>query len=430
MDHNLTRRTRRRAAVAVAAGAAALLALTACAPPSAGQNPSDPGTDDSVFTVGVIASTTGFVAAIGADMNNGWDLFWEQQGTRAGAYEVRTIVEDDASDSTTALTKARRLVEEEHVDIVVGPVLANNSLAVADYLAQEGVANLSQTAADDLTQRRANDTLLRTGSLAASQMTFPGGQYAYDEGYRTAATICVDYAFGWESCGGFASAFLDAGGSISKQLWYPGDATDLSSYVSQLSALDVDVIFAGTAGGTDSSNFVRSAKDFGLLGSVPIINNCCTTDQFILQDVGDMALGLTSVSMFAEGSDDPTIAAFVSAYEDKYGSLPSSYALGMYATAQLVAAALENATEKPTGSAFITAAKQADVSDWVWGDASFDEQGNMVGPVYVRTVEERGDGTLWNAPIKTYDAVSQFWKYDPSAYLANPPFSQEFTSQR
>ncbi len=199
MDHNIiTRRPRRRAAMAVAVGAAALLAFTACAPPSANPGGDEPGGDDSVFTVGVIASTTGFVAAIGADMNNGWDLYWEQNGTKVGDFEIKTIVEDDASDSTTALTKARRLVEEENVDVVVGPVLANNSLAVADYLAQEGVANLSQTAADDLTQRRASDTLLRTGSLAASQMTFPAGQYAYDEGHRTAATICVDYAFGWE----------------------------------------------------------------------------------------------------------------------------------------------------------------------------------------------------------------------------------------
>lgn len=430
MNHHISRRPRRRATTAIAVSAAALLAFTACAPPSASDDNGEPGADDSVFTVGVIASTTGFVAAIGADMNNGWDLYWQQHGTTVGDFEIKTIVEDDASDSTTALTKARRLVEEENVDVVVGPVLANNSLAVADYLAQKGVANLSQTAADDLTQRRANDTLLRTGSLAASQMTFPAGQYAYDEGHRKAATICVDYAFGWESCGGFASAFLDAGGTIVKQLWYPGDATDLSSYVNQLTALDVDVVFAGTAGGTDSSNFVRSAKDFGLLDSVPIINNCCTTDQFILQDVGDMALGLTSVSMFAEGSDDPTTADFVSAYEEEYGALPSSYALGMYATAQLVAATLEGASDKPTGADFIAAAKAADLSGWVWGDATFDDQGNMVGPVYVRTVEEREDGTLWNAPIKTYDAVSQFWTYDPSAYLANPPFSQEFTSQR
>lgn len=421
-------RARRRALTALAVSAAALLALTACAPP--GSSGSDePAGDASVFKVGVIASTTGFVASIGADMINGWDLYWEENGTTVGDFTVETVIEDDASDTTTALTKARRLVEEERVDLVVGPVLANNSLAVADYLAQEGVPNFAQTAADDLTQRLANDLTVRTGSLSSSQMTFPAGQYAIDEGYTTAATICVDYAFGWESCGGFASSFLAGGGEITQQIWYPGDATDLSSYVSQLASLDVDVIFAGTAGGTDSSNFIRSANDFGLLESVPIINNCCTTDQFILQDVGDLALGITSVSMFAEGSTESFTADFVEAYEAKYGMLPSSYALGMYATAQLLAAVLSSASEKPVGEALVAAVGEADLSGSVWGDVSFDDYGNMVAPVYMRTVEARADGSLWNVPFETFESVSQFWTYDPADYLANPAFSQEFVAQ-
>ncbi|MFB2351514.1 ABC transporter substrate-binding protein, partial [Priestia megaterium] len=83
------------------------------------------------------------------------------------------------------------------------------------------------------------------------------------------------------------------------------------------------------------SNFLRAANDFGLLSSTPIINNCCTTDQAILQDVGDIALGLKSTSIFAEGNDDPVIADFVTRYEERYGVLPSSYALGTYITAQL-----------------------------------------------------------------------------------------------
>ena len=60
MDHNITRRTRRLATTALALGAAALLALTACAPPSASNNNNngEPGADDSVFTVGVIASVS------------------------------------------------------------------------------------------------------------------------------------------------------------------------------------------------------------------------------------------------------------------------------------------------------------------------------------------------------------------------------------
>lgn len=424
MRSPLTRR--RRFAVIAAAGITALT-MAGCAPSSSlGGDDDEPGGDAGTFRVGILAPMTGFVSAIGKDLQQGWDLYWEQNGTEVGGFTVETVLEDDASSAETALTKAARLVNEEKVDVVVGPVLANQALAVGDYLDQEGVANLAQSSADDVTQREQSPLVLRTGAMAGSQTTFPAGQWAYDEGYRTAATLCVDYAFGWESCGGFVSAFTAAGGEVTKQLWYPGDATDLSTYVTQLGNEDVDVIFAGTAGGTDSSNFLRSASDFGLLDT-PLMTNCCTLDQAILQDVGDISLGIKSVSYYAEGGD--RVADFVEAFEAEYGVIPSVYAMGAYATAQMLAATLEDADEKPTGADLITAIKAADLSDTVWGDVSFDDYNNIIGPVLVREVSKRDDGQLWNTVIDEFDDVSQFWTFDPEEFLANPPYSTTQTGK-
>ena len=418
-----------RAAAALTAVVTAM-ALTACAPSSglAGSE-DDPAESTGDYTVGVLAPMTSWAGAIGVDMQQGWDMYWEENDNKAGDYTVATVWQDTASDPDTALTKARLLVEENSVDTVVGPLLASEGLVVGDYLAQEGVANLAQTAADDLTQRLASPLVVRTGSYSGSQMTYPAGAWAADEGYTSAATLCVDYAFGWESCGGFVSAFTAAGGTVDTQLWYPGDASDLSSYVSQLASLDVDVIFIGSAGGTDSSNFLRSASDFGLLAKTPIINNCCTTDQAILQDVGDIALGQLSVSNWAEGNDDPIVADFVAKYEEAYGVLPSSYAYGMYASAQMLAQAIASSDTKLTGEDLVTAVKAVDLSSTIIGGGSLDEYGNIVGPVFLREVVAREDGTLWNTVVEKFDDVSQFWTFEPEAFLANPAFSQEFQAQ-
>jgi branched-chain amino acid transport system substrate-binding protein len=421
-------KTRMAAATTVALAA---LVLTACAPSSdlAGDDSTGDGPSGSTYSVGVLAPMTSWAGAIGVDMQQGWDMYWNENDNTAGDYTIETNWQDTASDPDTALTKAHLLVEEDKVDLVVGPLLASEGLVVGDYLSQEGVANLAQTAADDLTQRLASPLVVRTGSYTGSQMTYPAGAWAAEEGYTTAATLCVDYAFGWESCGGFVSAFTDAGGTVSTQLWYPGDASDLSSYVSQLASLDVDVIFIGSAGGTDSSNFLRSASDFGLLAKTPIINNCCTTDQAILQDVGDIALGQLSVSNWAEGNDDPTVADFVAKYEEAYGVLPSSYAYGMYASAQMLAQAIESSDTKLAGEDLVDAVKAVDLSTTIIGGGSLDEYGNIVGPVFLREVVAREDGTLWNTVVKTYDDVSQFWTFDADSYLANPSFNQEFQTQ-
>jgi branched-chain amino acid transport system substrate-binding protein len=426
-----SRNTRRRLRITVTLAAATALAMSGCAPSgnlSSDETDSSPGASDT-FTVGLLAPMTGFVAAVGTDMQQGWDLYWEENGTKAGDFTVKTVLEDTASSADTGLSKAQRLVTEEHVDAVVGPVLANVSLAVASYLAKAGVANLAQTAADDLTQRSQNPLVLRTGAYAGSQTTYPGGQWAHDQGYKTAATLCVDYAFGWENCGGFASAFTDAGGTVTKQFWYPADATDMSTYVSQLKSSGADMAFVATAGGPDSSNFLRSASDFGLLKSMPILNNCCATDQAILQDVGDIAVGVKSVHYYAEGTTLPQTQKFVKNFEAKYGVIPSSYAMGMYATADMLAKALTKAPKKITGADLIEAIKGIDLSESVYGNVKFDDYNNMVGPMVVRHVEKRADGKLWNVVDKTYDNVSQFWTYDPAEFLKHPSYSQSFTGK-
>ncbi|MDQ2697394.1 MAG: ABC transporter substrate-binding protein [Actinomycetota bacterium] len=423
-----------------AAVSSALVALAACAPSSSlSGDPTSPSqseiassdapaaADAIELKVGVLAPMTGFVSAIGTDLKQGWDLFWDENGTTVGAFEVTTVLEDDASSPETALSKAQRLVTEEKVDVVLGPVLANQALAVADYLARQEVPNLSMSSADDVTQRDFSPFVLRTGAMAGSQMTFPGGQWAFEEGYRTAATLCVDYAFGWESCGGFVSAFADAGGEVTQQRWYPGDASDLSTYVAQLLNADVDVIFAGTAGGTDSSNFLRSAADFGLLDKTPVLTNCCTLDQAIIQDVGDISLGVKSVSFYTEGAD--RVSGFVEKFEERYGVIPSLYAIGAYVSGQMLVAALEDLDAKPSGDELIAAMKSADLSNSLWGDVSFDDYNNLVGPVAIREVVAREDGTLWNVVIDEIPDVSQFWTFDADEFLSSPPFSTTRTGQ-
>ena len=120
--------------------------------------------------------------------------------------------------------------------MTAGPILANTAYAVADYVAGQGIPSFHISGADDLTQRLFNPLVMRVG-YTSSQSNFPAGQWAYDEGHRSAVTICPDYGFGWESCGGFVSGFTGAGGTIEEQIWHPLGTQDFSTYVTQAQAL-------------------------------------------------------------------------------------------------------------------------------------------------------------------------------------------------
>jgi branched-chain amino acid transport system substrate-binding protein len=398
----------------------------ATATESAGTSPTT-GAGGTV-KVGFISPTTGFVAALGTDMKRGWDLYWELNGNTAGGVTVETVYEDDAGDPEIALTKARRLVEEENVDLTAGPVLANTAYAVADYVSSQGIPNLHITGADDLTQRKANPLVLRAG-YTSSQSNFPAGKWAYDQGHRNAMTICPDYAFGWESCGGFVSGFTDAGGTITTQIWHPLGTQDYSTYVTQASTAAPDVVFLGSAGGPDAILFWKAWTTFGLKDRVPLIGNCCFADQVLLRDQGAAAEGITSFSYWTEGRDSPAVREFVEAYESRHGEIPSLYAAGSYLMAQITAESLEQTGGKVEGASFIAAARALTFDDSVYGPIKFDDTGNIVGNVYQEKVQRRDDGKFWNVPQETFPEVSQFWTYGKDEFLSNPVFSRDYTGQ-
>lgn len=410
----------------VGLGAAAALALTACAPPGASPSGDDAKVDTSTLKVGYISPITGNFAIAGQEMVDGWNLYWEVNGDEVNGVTVETIVEDDAGNPEVSLTKAKKLVELDEVDVVVGPLLANTALAVAAYTSSVGVPNLHPVAAaDDLTQRSANDFTVRTGSMSASQMHFPGGVWAGDEGYKTAVTLCPDYAFGWESCAGFKQGFEQNGGEVTAQYWYPNGTSDFSTYVSQIRAAGADIAFVTTAGGAPGPDFLKSFMGLGLGDTQDLLMNCCSLDQATLRALGNDVKGFHSVSNWAEGRDSDVVREFNAAYGAKFdGKIPSLNVAGGYMTASLVAKVLEE-HGYVAGDDLVAAISSLTVKDSILGAVSFDKYHNPIAPVYIREVQEI-DGKLYNVPIKTFDAVDQWLGKTPEEVLAHESYSQSF----
>lgn len=411
-----------------ATASAALLTFTACAPPGGATD--SPGSSDegdaqsSEIRVGFIAPITGNFAVAGQEMVDGWELYWELNGAEVNGVTVTTIVEDDAGKPDISLTKARKLVESDNVDVLVGPLLANTALAVAAYSSGVGIPNLHPVAAaDDLTQREGNDLTMRTGSMGSSQMNYPGGIWAAEQGYETAVTLCPDYAFGWESCAGFLQGFEENGGEVIAQHWYPNGTTDFATYVSQVQAAGADVAFLVTAGGAPGANLLRSYIGLGLDKTQPMLTNCCALDQATLRTLGDQVLGMHSVSYWAEGRDSDLVREFNEAYAaHNEGQLPSVNVAGGYLTASMFANAIQEHGAL-TGADLISAITDYSFDDSIYGKLSFDDYNSLTGPVYIREVHEV-DGQLMNVPVAEYPEVDQWLGKDPETVLGGEPYSQ------
>ena len=388
---------------------------------------------DNAVRIGVLAPLTGVVAAGGKEMVDGFKLYWEQAGKKSAGRPVEIMVEDDASNPDTALQRARRLVEEHRVHLLIGDLLANTGLAVAEYVKGNGVPYfIPIIAADDLTQRKRIPNVVRIAGYSASQMPRPLADYAYKKlGYRKVSTISQDYTFGHEQCGGFSQTLTEAGGAIVQQFWHPINTADFSPYLAQIQASPPDAVFAMETG-ADATRLLQQWSAFGLKGRVPLLGAMNATDQSVIRTLGAEAEGVISAAHFAEGNDNPATKAFVAAYEKAFGILPSLYGFSMYSGAMWLDKGIQAVNGKVEDRAkFLDAIRHVVLDNSPLGrPVRLDDYGNPIYDVFIRKVVRRGDGKLWNVPVEVYPNVSQFWTYNPEEYLKQPPYSRTFQGSK
>lgn len=378
--------------------------------------------------VGLLAPLTGVVASGGREMVEGTQFFFDSIGNQVAGRKIELIIEDDASNPDTSLQKARRLVEQNNVHWLIGNLLANTGLAVANYVKGTGTPYfIPIIAADDLTQRQRIKNVVRVAGYSASAFTHPLGDWALKQGYKKIATVSQDYTFGHEQCGGLAQVFTEGGGEIVQQFWHPLNTADFSPYLGQLANMKVDAIFAMETG-ADATRFIQQYASFGLKGKIPLLGAMNATDQSVIRTLGDECEGIVSPAHFAEGSDNPITKKFVEDYTAKYQKVPSLYGFSMYSGAMWVTEAMKAMGGKiDNREAFIDTVLKTDLTGSPLGKTvKLDEYGNPIYDVYIRKTVKRPDGKYWNVPVETYANVSQFWKYDPATYLKQPPYSRNF----
>lgn len=377
--------------------------------------------------VGLIVPTTGVVSAPGKQMKKGWELWWDQQDGNVAGRDVITYVEDSAGDPSTGRVKAKRLVEQKGVDILVGPVLANVGLAIADYVEDKDVLLAFPVVADDaITKQDRQHNVLRVAGWSGSQVTHPMGEWASKQGYERAVTIGNDYNFGHQNVGGFVNTFTDEGGQILKQFWNPIGTSNYGSYFAQIMSLNPDVVFAAEVG-ADAVRFVTQWNNFGLKSQIPLLGNPTLLKQSNLSSMGDEVLGVKAVTRYSAARETPANRQFVKRFDRRYGELPAAEAAATYTAGKWFSRAFR-ALNGRIGNLdrLIEAVKNTSIEKSPLGSLTMDDYGNPIIDVYLVEAVKRSDGRKWNRVLKTWEQVSQFWKYDPQTFMERPSYNRSF----
>ncbi len=374
--------------------------------------------------IGLIIPLTGVFAPNGRDMANGLALALAQAGNKAAGRAIQVLTEDDQGVPAQTLTKARKLVELDRVDLLAGPLTANSGYALRDYVDEQKIpAVYPVVSSDDLTQRKGSPSLIRTG-WTSSQVNHPFGEYAAKTlRYTRMATIAYDFAFGWETVEGFQDTFELNGGRVVAHLWPPIGAPDYSPYLGRIPQ-DVDAVYATFSGG-DALRFLQQWQAFGLEGRIPLIGNGTLTDEHILFQEGDLARGIVTALHYSAALNTPANHDFVRAYVKAYDRVPSYYSENSYTAGLFILNGLEAVGGRVENRAAFIAAVQAVVLPQApRGPVRLDRWVNPVENVYIRRVELT-NGVPQNTVMYTYPNVSQFWTWSPAEYLKRPVYTRD-----
>jgi branched-chain amino acid transport system substrate-binding protein len=380
--------------------------------------------------IGFLTVRSGPLAAGGRQLEEGFQFFLKERGNMLAGRKVELIIADTGGQPALAKTKTQELIERDQVQVVIGPLATFEALAIDDYIANARVPLITPTSAaqNDLAQQKKNDYVIHAAGTAAQPMHVLGQYAAKKLGLKRMAMIADDFAYGHEGAAGFQRAFEDNGGRVVQKLWSPLNTPEYGVYVGQLKT-NVDGLYTGFAG-INGARFLRVWQDYQTKARMPVLGNPTAVDEGVLRNMGDEALGVWSASWYSAGIDTPDNHKFVAGIEKEYKVTPGFYTAGTY-TAGLV---LEAALDAVKGhfedkAAFVKALHNVKLGKGPMGPIHFDPYGKPVLSIYIRKVE-RKNGQLVNTIVETFPEVSQFWNYDPKAFMSGPQYSRDVPASR
>jgi simple sugar transport system substrate-binding protein len=357
--------------------------------------------------VGVLNPTTGGLAIFGEQSNSGIRLFFASVDHKVGGTPVDLIFADTAGDPQQALDQARRLVEEEEVDFLMGVVNSAVVVPMAEYADTAQVPLLIVIGGATAATGPERSPYVFRVSMANGQQDRPLGWYAASElGLGTAATFAWDFLVGAERADAFTSIFVEAGGDVVSEQKPPLGTVDYGPFISQVDPTEIDGIYAFFAG-PGAISFLQQLGEFGVTPSVQIVASGYLTAG-VLDAMGETAIGLVQATQYTPVLENLENASFLSLYDGDVGGEPGVYVEEGYLGGQVASAAIAAVNGNLTDKEAFLGALASVTLDTPAGPFRFDDHGQAVRNTYITRVVSTDDG-VEHEVIDTIEDVAQTW---------------------
>lgn len=291
---------------------------------------------DEALVAGAVIPLTGAYASYGAGLAAAMNVAVDEIAA-AGGLTIDLIIEDSQGDPTSGLNAARKLVDVDGVDIIVGTFASSVTLPILNYTVPAGIPVMTVSGAPEI-----SDIGLESGLVfrfVTTEGFFAEGYavYAAQQGYERAYILAANNAAQLDAAAAFEERFVTEGGEwLGTTIFEPG----LSSYQSELNqALDTDPDVIMLAAYTpDAITIARTL--YQLDDRVKLVGPLYAMNASFIEGVGpDVAEGTLAVdAMSAVGT--PAYESFAPRYAEAAGEDASANPYAVMAYDMVITAAL------------------------------------------------------------------------------------------
>ncbi len=299
------------------------------------------GAGTEPIKIGIIADLTGAFATYGTSLSRSAQLAVDEVNAAGGidGRQVEVIVEDIQSDVTATVDKARKLVESDHVDVVMGPIGSDANDAAFQTVVQEGGTLLFYT--ETYEGGKCDELYFSFGAVPAQQIRplIPVLQAEYGPNVML---FGADYVWPRRSFEIAKPIIEENGGTVVAELYLPLVAEDFTELVRQVRDTQPDYLFVLYPAVWGAA--LKALDDAGLLDGLGIGTTFLGDPDFA--GIADLAEGeYTALPFFTVAAGDG-VQPFLDAFAAKYGAgeIPSGgESVGAYDAVYLYKEAVEKA---------------------------------------------------------------------------------------
>jgi branched-chain amino acid transport system substrate-binding protein len=349
--------------------------------------------------VGLLLPYSGVYTVLGEHITQAMELVFARENWTVAGRKIELVKEDDESKIPVGTRKADKLIDQDKVDVLTGPVHSGVLAGIRDKVHNsKTLLIVSNAGADEISRERCSKWIFRT-SFSNWQPNQPMGGWVAKNVAKEVFQIAPNYLAGKNMMAAFRETFQPAGGKIVGEDYPKFGETDYAPYltkIKQSGAKAVHCFFSGS----DAVNFVKQYDQYGLKQTIKLTGAGFLTEPDVLPAQGKAALGIITGHFYTPLLDNPTNQKFVKDFREKYKALPDGFACQGYDTAEVIVRALKavngNTQDKPKLADAIAKVE----FDSPRGHFRFDPKTqNVIQPfIYIREVREVG-GELDNVPI-------------------------------